>query len=97
MGAQRRRALVAWIAFFASRVLSGGLPDDRSFFAALGVVAEAAAAQDRDTLSLAFEGFRSLREHLPEHPSRQVWEGRLWAAETLAWLCAAAQPDDGRP
>lgn len=91
----RRRALAAWMTFFAAEVVNGRVPDEPRFFAALVLVAEAAAARDRATLALAHEGCRSLRENLPEHPSRAVWEGRLWAVETLAWLGGEGRTEHG--
>jgi hypothetical protein len=86
MGLLRQHELAAWMTFFAAEVVNGRVPDEPRFFAALVLVSEAAAAQDRATLALAHEACRSLRENLPEHPSRALWEGRLWAVETLAWL-----------
>lgn len=91
MGLLRQRELAAWMTFFAAEVV----PDEPRFFAALVLVSEAAAAQDRATLALAHEACRSLRENLPQHPSRAVWEGRLWAVETLAWLGGEGRAERG--
>jgi len=77
--------------FFAAEVVNGRVPDEPQFFAVLVLVSEAAAARDRATLALTHEACRSLRENLPQHPSRAVWGGRLWAVEILAWLCGEGQ------
>lgn len=95
MGLPRRRALAAWMTFFAAEVVNGRVPDEPQFFAALVLVSEAAAARDRATLALAHEACRSLRENLPEHPSRALWEGRLWAVEALAWLGGEGRAERG--
>jgi hypothetical protein len=95
MGLSRQDALAAWMTFFAAEVVNGRVPDEPRFFAALVLVAEAAALRDQATLALAHEGCRSLRENLPEHPSRALWVGRRWTVETLAWLGGEGRAEHG--
>jgi hypothetical protein len=86
----RQNELLGHVVALVSDLLAGRPPSDQRLFSTVALLADAIRAADTDTLALAFELLRGLREEARGTNLGDQWNDRLWTAEVMAWI--AHQP-----